>query len=115
MTTHTEIQKYCCGQTLMTLFFALKFKTKVTEKEGPLPTEAKGREGAGLKQSHVQESQKRDFWINTVCGRNLNRRKCRQEVRTEVFWGSLTLPLHQLTVCCCGPTGAAEAFCSGCS
>lgn len=31
----------------MALLFAPKFKTKVTEKEGPLPTEAKGREGGG--------------------------------------------------------------------
>lgn len=78
----------------MTLFFAVKFKTKVTEKEGPLPTEVKDREGAGLKHCHVKEgaeSQKRDFWINIFCGHNLNRRKCRQEVWTEVFWGSLAL------------------------
>lgn len=75
----------------MTLFSAVKFKTKVTEKEGPLPTEAKGAEGAGLNQLHVKEPQKRDFWIHIFCGRNLTPKKCRQEVWTEAFWGSLAL------------------------
>lgn len=49
-----EIQKlYVRQKGLTKLFFALKFKSKVVDKEGQLPTEAMGREGAGLVQNLI--------------------------------------------------------------